>query len=42
MTTQIIITLPNEIYQCAERFARLVNPDVSSILVEFNFSPNLN
>ena len=34
MSTQIIITLPDEIYQCAERFARLANRDVTSILVD--------
>ncbi|MCC5650304.1 hypothetical protein LC609_10735 [Nostoc sp. XA013] len=34
MNTQIIITLPDEIYQRAERFARLANRDVASILVD--------
>lgn len=34
MSTQIIITLPDEIYQRAERFARLANRDVASILVD--------
>ncbi|MHC5610461.1 MAG: hypothetical protein ACYTXA_05445 [Nostoc sp.] len=34
MSTQIIITLPDDIYQRAERFARLANSDVASILVD--------
>ncbi|MBD2516395.1 hypothetical protein H6G93_15505 [Nostoc sp. FACHB-973] len=34
MSTQIIITLPDDIYQRAERFARLANRDVASILVD--------
>ncbi|MGF2035834.1 MAG: hypothetical protein RMZ43_011050 [Nostoc sp. CmiVER01] len=34
MSTQIIITLPDDIYQRAERFARLANCDVASILVD--------
>ncbi|MEH1860434.1 MAG: hypothetical protein V7L21_21090 [Nostoc sp.] len=34
MNTQIIITLPDDIYQRAERFARLANRDVASILVD--------
>ncbi|WP_373525344.1 hypothetical protein [Nostoc sp.] len=34
MSTQIIITLPDEIYQRAERFARLANRDIASILVD--------
>ncbi len=34
MSTQIIITLPDEIYQRAERFARLANRDLASILVD--------
>jgi hypothetical protein len=34
MSTQITITLPDEIYQRAERFARLANRDVASILVD--------
>ncbi|MEH2184134.1 hypothetical protein [Nostoc sp.] len=34
MSTQIIITLPDDIYQRAERFARLANRDVTSILVD--------
>ncbi|MHC5933571.1 hypothetical protein [Nostoc sp.] len=34
MSTQIIISLPDDIYQRAERFARLANRDVASILVD--------
>lgn len=34
MGTQITITLPDEIYQRAERFARLANRDIASILVD--------
>ncbi|WP_292853887.1 hypothetical protein [Nostoc sp. NMS8] len=34
MSTQIIITLPDYIYQRAEHFARLANRDVASILVD--------
>ncbi|MBN3888875.1 MAG: hypothetical protein HWQ43_06755 [Nostoc sp. JL31] len=34
MSTKIIITLPDDIYQRAERFARLANRDVASILVD--------
>ncbi len=34
MTTQITINLPDEIYRRAERFARLANRDVASILVD--------
>lgn len=34
MSTQITINLPDEIYQRAERFARLANRDVASILVD--------
>jgi predicted transcriptional regulator len=34
MTTQVIITLPDEIYQRAERFARLANRDVASVLAD--------
>ncbi|MEH2378599.1 MAG: hypothetical protein V7K27_06805 [Nostoc sp.] len=34
MSTQIIITLPDDIFQRAERFARLANRDVASILVD--------
>ncbi|MBD2299342.1 MULTISPECIES: hypothetical protein [Nostocales] len=34
MSTQITITLPDEIYQHAERFAKLANRDVASILAD--------
>lgn len=34
MSTQITITLPDEIYQRAERFARLANRDVASVLAD--------
>ncbi|UBF29360.1 hypothetical protein K9N68_16900 [Kovacikia minuta CCNUW1] len=34
MSTQITITLPDEIYQRAERFARLANRDIASVLVD--------
>ncbi len=34
MSTQITITLPDEIYQRAELFARLANRDVASVLVD--------
>jgi hypothetical protein len=34
MSTQITITLPDEVYQRAERFARLANRDVASVLAE--------
>ncbi|MFN7468741.1 MAG: hypothetical protein ACK5S8_13485 [Pseudanabaena sp.] len=34
MSTQVTITLPDEIYQRAERFARLANRDVASILAD--------
>ncbi len=34
MSTEITITLPDEIYQRAERFARLANRDVATILSE--------
>ena len=34
MSTQITITLPDELYQHAERFAHLANRDIASILVE--------
>jgi hypothetical protein len=34
MSTQIIITLPDDIYQRAERFVRLANRDIASILVD--------
>ncbi len=32
MATQVMITLPDEIYQQAERFAQLANRDVESVL----------
>ena len=34
MSTQVTITLPDEVYQCAERFARLANRDIASILAD--------
>jgi len=34
MSTQITISLPDEVYQRAERFARLANRDVASILAD--------
>jgi hypothetical protein len=34
MSTQITITLPDEAYQCAERFARLANRDFASVLAD--------
>jgi len=34
MSTQITITLPDEVYQRAERFARLANRDVTSVLAD--------
>ncbi len=34
MSTQITITLPDEVYQRAERFARLANRDIASVLVD--------
>jgi hypothetical protein len=34
MSTQITITLPDDIYQRAERFARLANRDVASVLAD--------
>jgi predicted transcriptional regulator len=34
MTTQITITLPDEVYQRAERFARLANRDIASVLAD--------
>ena len=34
MTRQVTIDLPEDIYQRAERFARLVNRDLSSVLAE--------
>ncbi len=33
-TIQVTINLPEEIYQRAERFARLINRDVSSVLAD--------
>jgi hypothetical protein len=34
MSTQITITLPDEIYQRAERFARLANRDLASVVAD--------
>ncbi|MBC5796516.1 hypothetical protein H5968_15510 [Sphaerospermopsis sp. LEGE 00249] len=34
MSNQITITLPDEIYQKAEHFARLANRDLASVLVD--------
>lgn len=34
MSTQITVTLPDEVYQRIERFARLANRDVASILAD--------
>jgi len=34
MSTQITINLPDEVYQRAERFARLTNRDIASLLVD--------
>ena len=34
MTIQVTIDLPEEIYQRAERFARLINRDLSSVLAD--------
>jgi len=34
MSTQITITLPDELYRNAERFASLANRDIASILVD--------
>lgn len=34
MSTQITITLPDEIYQRAKRFAKLANRDVASVLAD--------
>ena len=34
MSTEITITLPDEVYQRAERFARLANRDLASVLVD--------
>jgi hypothetical protein len=34
MSTQITITLPDEVYQRAERFARLANRDLASVVAD--------
>lgn len=34
MSTQVTITLPDEVYQRVERFARLANRDVASVLAD--------
>jgi hypothetical protein len=34
MSTEITITLPDEVYQRAERFARLANRDVAGVLAD--------
>jgi len=34
MSTQITINLPDEVYQQAERFARLANRDIASVLAD--------
>lgn len=34
MSTQVTITLPDEIYQRAELFARLANRDIASVLAD--------
>jgi hypothetical protein len=34
MSTQITITLPDEVYQRAERFAKLANRDLASVLAD--------
>lgn len=34
MSTQITITLPDDVYQRAEQFARLANRDVAGILAD--------
>lgn len=34
MNTKITITLPDEVYQRAERFARLANRDLASVLAD--------
>ena len=42
MNTQITITLPDEVYQRAERFARLANRDIASVLadtIQFSIPP---
>jgi predicted transcriptional regulator len=42
MSTEITITLPDEVYQRAQRFARLANRDVASVLadtIQLSMSP---
>jgi len=34
MSTQVTITLPDEVYQRAERFANLANRDIASVLTD--------
>jgi hypothetical protein len=34
MSTQITITLPDDVYQRADRFARLANRDIASVLAD--------
>ncbi|MEW6494928.1 MAG: hypothetical protein AB1589_20770 [Cyanobacteriota bacterium] len=34
MSTQITITLPDDVYQRAERFAKLANRDLASVLAD--------
>jgi predicted transcriptional regulator len=34
MSTQVTITLPDEVYQRAEQFARLANRDIASVLAD--------
>ncbi|MGQ9873162.1 hypothetical protein [Leptodesmis sp.] len=34
ISTQITMTLPDDIYQRAERFARLANRDIASVLAD--------
>lgn len=34
MSTKITITLPDEVYQRAERFARLANRDIASVVAD--------
>jgi hypothetical protein len=34
MSTQITITLPDEVYQRSERFARLANRDIASVVAD--------
>ncbi len=40
MSTRITITLPDEIYQRAKRFALLANRDIASILADFALLAN--